>query len=149
MKTPAQLAAETRKMYLFEDMCVRSHFLLKERSMKYLRAYAERVWQAERIKRPLPDIVAGDGARQGDKRYSYCISTGRNTSRIVLARHERNLAVLLHELVHALGEHYGPHNKRFVKKLLHFLVVYGRENEKFLLTMSAFTFGNWVKELTH
>jgi hypothetical protein len=147
MKTPAQRAAETRREYTFEDKWVRSPFLDRPRSMKYLRTLAERVWREQDIKRPLPEILAGPGELCNGRRRSWCMSTGRNTSRIVLARHERNVAVLLHELVHALGEHYAFHDVRFVKKLLQFMVRYGRENEERLI-LGAHAFGIWVKELT-
>ena len=114
-------AAETRRLYSFEVERLRDPRLNKIESIRSLKALAERVWEQEKpahCKRR-PVIVAGQGVKQNGRYLSYC--EGR--WRIVLARHERNRLVLLHELVHSLG--YGTHGVRFRKRYLNILRTHG------------------------
>lgn len=62
-----------------------------------LRALARRVWR-NHGKGQMPKIVAGDGFRR--PRLSYYQEGGL----IVMARNQRNVVVILHELAHALDD---------------------------------------------
>lgn len=108
----ARRAAETRALYAYEARAFRDPQLLQSRPIQELRRLATRVWiahQSARRERP-PEIVAGAGYFQSGRYLSFC--EGRR--RIVLARHERNRLVLLHELTHALN--FATHGAGFRKK---------------------------------
>ncbi len=115
----ARRAAETRLLYSFEVARLRDRELLKIRSIGALRRFAARVWELEKPKRPgpTPEIMAGTGTKQSGRYLSYC-----QGHRIVLARHERNRLVLLHELIHAVGftTHGVGFRKRYFKVLHRF-----------------------------
>jgi hypothetical protein len=99
-------AVQTRALYRYEGTRFRDSHLLKVRSIKELRRLTARIWQAEKTARPdaAPAIIAGRGVYQSGRWLSYC--EGR--AKIVLARHERNILVLIHELTHAIGfTHHG------------------------------------------
>lgn len=116
-----QRAADTRRLYSFEVARLRDPSLNKLRRIDALRAFAESVWLSEKPRNcsRMPQIVAGKGFYQSGRYLSYC--EGR--WRIVLARHERNRLVLLHELVHSLG--YGTHGVRFRRRYLSILKRFG------------------------
>lgn len=85
-----------------------------------LRKLAEKIWRAHTNRRDkCPVIVAGDGHRQNDRWISYC--EGR--CKIVLARHERRIPVLIHEMVHALGP--VNHGRAFEKRFFALMDKYG------------------------
>lgn len=121
----ARRAAETRRLYRFESIALPaiSKFACADTPMAELRAFAVRVWRAETT-RKIPRIVAGAGDRPDPDAtwYSYCNWPERDF--IMLARHQRNRSVVLHELVHALG--YGTHGRRFVRKYFSLLATYAR-----------------------
>ena len=146
MKTSAQRAAETRRAYAFEDECVRSSYLLKRRTLKHLRSIATRLWKAEGRTDAIPIIEFGIGALQAGRRLSFCIGI-KGQCRIVLAKPERNILTLLHELVHALGHEYTFHDVRFVSKAIAFYVRHGRCKEVELV-LGANTLGIRVKMLS-
>lgn len=121
VKVRNRRAAETRRLYSFEVERLKDPSLNRIRRIEPLRVFAERVWLSEKPRNcsRIPQIVAGDGYYQSGRYLSYC--EGR--WRIVLARHERNRLVLLHELIHALG--YGTHGVRFRRRYLSVLKRYG------------------------
>jgi hypothetical protein len=94
---------------------------LKIRTMPQLRRLARRLWEDQKTARPdaVPQILAGRGAYQSGRWLSYC--EGRR--KIVLARHERNLRTLIHELTHAIG--FGTHGAGFRQRYFALLARYG------------------------
>jgi hypothetical protein len=123
----ARRAVETRRLYHFEVIALPaiSRSACANVPMPELRRFAERVWRAE-SKRAMPRVVAGNGDRPNPDSvwYSYCTWPKRDL--IVLARHQRNRSVVLHELVHALG--FGTHGRGFVRKYFDLLAKYARCN---------------------
>lgn len=105
-------AVNTRKLYKFE---CESFITPKSLPMKKLRSIANKIWQIEGIKRPLPKIVAGAGCKYNGRYFSYYEKL-KDGEIIVLARHQRDEITLCHELTHALG--HDDHDAKFVKKLL-------------------------------
>lgn len=101
--TPQQKARDTRRVYAWEMQAFRG---APRTSITMLRRLAQRVWRELKVTRPLPEIVAGRGTPYHGRLYSYYDGT-----RIVLARNERQVFVLLHELTHALG--HEDHDSRF------------------------------------
>lgn len=104
----------------------------ENRSMAQLQRLAGYVWRAERLTAPAPRVVAGQGIwHEAHTCQSYYWSTGNV---IVLARHQRTAAVLLHELAHAMGArdklHHGP---AFTRRVLYLYARYGRVPIPFLL----------------
>lgn len=111
-------ASDTRWLYRLEDETFRfNRFANTERSMDYLRRFANRVWRSVGTSRQIPTIRSVDGGT------SWC----QGYSQIRLCRGHRNILVLLHELTHALGP--CVHGPRFVKlyfRLLHEWAGYSR-----------------------
>lgn len=123
----ARRAAATRWLYRTEDTLFRhNREANRERSIGELRRIARRVWRTVGTSRQLPTIRAGDGCRFGGRWTSYC--TG--FTEIVLARHHRNVLVLLHELTHALGP--CTHGARFLTVYFDLLQRYAGYNRAFL-----------------
>ena len=114
-------AVETRALYSYEIAQFRDPSLIQVRSMPELRRFAERLWEHAKTARneSMPQIVAGRGYFQNNRWLSYC--EGRR--RIVLARHERTLLVLIHELTHALG--FETHGVRFRRRYFELLEQFG------------------------
>lgn len=107
---------ETRKVYLFEERFLSR----KTRPIKMLRKLARRIWRENTRRRDrVPKVLAGRGVQYGKELRSFC--EGR--TKIVLARHQRTKAVLIHEIVHALGP--VTHGKRFQRKFAELLWRYG------------------------
>lgn len=104
--TPAQKARDTRYVYAWEMQTFRGASRV---SIHRLRRLAQRVWSECRVRAPLPRIVAGRGTPYHGRLYSYCDGT-----QIVLARNERQVFVLLHELTHAMG--YDDHDASFLRQ---------------------------------
>lgn len=90
--------------------------------MAVLQRLAGYVWASESVQRPAPRVVAGrgtpaDGLAGGSTGYTSYEQAGK----IVLARTQRNVSVLLHELAHAMhprGYHHGPAWLATYKRLL-------------------------------
>ena len=106
---------DTRRVYLFEAQYFRGHSLSRSIPMAKLRRIATKIWRdlfstSGRDYYPLPNIRAGRGVKYNGLLYSYYLS---NDS-ITLARNQRNIVVLIHELTHALG--YDDHDKAFVNQ---------------------------------
>jgi hypothetical protein len=110
-------ASDTRWLYRLEDKTFRfNRRAVERRSIRTLRSLALRVWKREAPNRSLPRIVAGRGTRtKGYTFQSFC----EGFSYIELARHQRTILVLLHELTHALGPCvHGPKFVRLYFRLL-------------------------------
>lgn len=83
--------------------------------MAKLRRIAMKIWHdlfstSGRDYYPLPNIRAGRGVKYNGYLYSYY----EKYYGIVLARNQRNIVILIHELTHALG--YDDHDKAFVNQ---------------------------------
>lgn len=74
-----------------------------------MRLFAAKVWRAHSVRgQVMPRIVCGRGVLYNGSLYSYY----QEDDGIVLARNQRTIPILLHELVHALG--YDDHDRMFV-----------------------------------
>lgn len=125
MRARYRNASDTRFLYRLEDTTLRyNSYANADRSMKFLRDLADKVWAAEApAGRRKPTITADDGVLHGGRAMSYCLGF----TEIVLARSQRNVLVLLHELVHALGPIiHGPKFIRLYFKLLQKYAGYSR-----------------------
>lgn len=133
-------AVVTRRFYRFEDRQENRHpGLVAERPMAELQRLAARIWQAERQTPPVPVVVAGRGTPGGDGGWgSYCEADGKYWDtkwqyRIVLARHQRSIWVLLHELAHATVPHAKlDHGPAFARMFLYLITTYGRADGRLL-----------------
>lgn len=126
MKAAHRHAVETRRLYRFESTFLHPRYapaLNKPRSLRYLRALAEKVWAKHGRKgAKTPQVTIVDGAPW---------STCAGYSQIVLATAKNTrgnvphdtVEVLLHELTHALG--HGTHGRGFVRRYAELLVEYG------------------------
>ena len=132
-KTVARRAAETRWLYRQESSALKfNKFAFAERSMGYLRRLAQRIWKKEAPKgRRFPEIRAGRGCPSSTTLTSYCLGF----TEIELARHHRNVLVLIHELTHALGP--CVHGPRFVSLYFRLLHRYAGYNRWFLQFVAA------------
>lgn len=115
-KSAVRKARDTRAVYAWEMHTFRG---AKREPIARLRRLAQRVWRDQRTRKPLPEIVAGRGTPYHGRLYSYYDGT-----RIVLARNERQVFVLLHELTHALG--HEDHDSRFRRQYETLLRQYGQ-----------------------
>jgi hypothetical protein len=109
-------SVDTRRLYAFEARFFRATPQSHTRPMAELRRLAGRVWSGLGRK-GCPRVVAGPGVRYLGARYSYC-----RDGYIQLARNQRNVLTLLHELTHALGHDY--HDAAFVKTYRSLLLRY-------------------------
>lgn len=99
----------TRRLYKFEAEFFRGHVLNKSVPMIDLRRLARQIWlDLDQPIKTLPKIRAGRGTLYNGSLYSYYQEDGG----IVLARNQRTIPILIHELVHALG--FDDHNRNFV-----------------------------------
>ena len=117
---------ETRRLYLFEQVFTRDLPIeaRADKSIQFLRELAARVWRTHGRKNlDVPKVQCGSETSHGGLWFSYCDGYGL----IVLSRVQRTVAVLLHELAHAMG--YGTHGKGFVRKYVQLLVEYGKCDE--------------------
>jgi hypothetical protein len=120
-------------LYRLEDTTLRyNSFATEDRSMAFLRAIVDQVWDAEApVGRRKPTITADDGAFWQGRAWSYC----EGFTKIILARSQRNVLVLLHELTHALGP--CVHGKKFVRLYFRLLKKYAGYSRWFLETIAA------------
>ena len=131
-------SSDTRWLYRVEDELFKHNgYANAIRPMAFLRRVAKRIWRAVASGRPLPRIVAGRGTWSYDRLASYC--EGR--SRIVLARDHRNVLVLLHELVHALGPCL--HGPKFIRVYFPLLQRYAGYSRWFLQAVAGAR-GVWI-----
>ncbi len=98
---------KTRNLYNFEDVYFKNTFFSRDLSMNILRKQAFRVWKIFGKNKEFPKIVADRGTFYNGRYLSY--SQGND---IRLARNQRNIITLMHEITHALGFEF--HNKKFV-----------------------------------
>lgn len=130
----ARQAAATRWLYRVENELLKYNaYANADMSMKDLRAIAKTIWRAEGPHgRKLPNIVAGRGIkdRKKDTLQSFC----EGYSEIVLARHQRTILVLLHELTHAIGPRL--HKAKFIRTYFPLLQRYAGYSRWFLQTLA-------------
>ena len=134
MKAKTRRAAETRWLYRIERefLHTTNDYANRTISMKRLNRLAKRVWAAEAPEgRRFPTITAGKGVMYGGAWLSYCLGY----TEIVLARGQRNILVMLHELTHALGP--CVHGPKFVKLYFYLLRKYARFHGDFLQGVAA------------
>lgn len=119
-------ASDTRWLYRIEDHSFRfNKYANTERSIEYLRRFANRVWRSVGSSRQVPTIrTIGGGV-------SWC----QGYSEIRLCRGHRNILVLLHELTHALGP--CVHGPRFVKLYFRLLNEHAGYSRFFLQGVAA------------
>ena len=94
--------------------------------MPALQRLARRIWRSHGNGKTMPKIVAGQGLASDARRQSYYTIRVDNTEpRIILARHQRRVGVLLHELAHALGDYREyDHGPAFTNRYFHLLGQY-------------------------
>ena len=134
MQAKTRRAAETRWLYRIERefLHTTNEFANRKRRMDYLNRLAKRIWNAEAPPgRRFPTIEAGKGVLYNGDWLSYCMGY----TEIVLARGQRTVLVLLHELTHALGP--GVHGPKFVKLYFYLLRRYARFDSSFLQGVAA------------
>jgi len=134
MKVKNRRAAETRWLYRIERefLHTTNDYANRTVSMKRLNRLAKRVWDSEAPPgRRLPSIEAGKGLWYTGAWLSYCMGY----TEIVLARGQRTVLVLLHELTHALGP--GVHGPKFVRLYFYLLRKYARFSPDFLQGVAA------------
>lgn len=107
---------DTRRLYKFETMFFKKHPLGKLQSIKKLKTIGHKI--LKEYKKSIP-IKAGNGTFYNGRFLSYY----HPDEGIVLARNERNIVTLLHEITHACGHDY--HNRRFVDFYFKFLIKFG------------------------
>lgn len=103
--------------------------------MAQLQRLAVRVWLDVGRTTPPPRVVAGSGMPWGTLYVGW--TSYEQGGRIVLARHQRNMAVLLHEVAHALHPRGIAHGPRFMKTWIGLCVQYGRADPAYLINMAA------------
>lgn len=110
-------SVDTRRVYAFERITLPEMYpaLFARRSLIWLQTVSDEVWLSDGRKNTYPPDVSVS-SRSG---FSYCI--GYRT--IVLTVGDKCLAILLHEITHAIG--YRTHDRAFVKKYVHLLTTYG------------------------
>lgn len=119
-------AVATRRLYEWERLVVDVHPKLdKPLPMDRLRALARRAWALEgRDPAKFPRIVAGRGMNCGNGglvSYFFTLIDGTEP-RIVLARHQRRVGIMCHELAHAMQGYRGyDHGPAFVERYLRLL----------------------------
>lgn len=133
MRARHRNARDTRWLYRLEEETLRfNSFANADRSMKFLRDLADKVWAAEApAGRRKPTITADYGVLHQGRAFSYC----EGFTKIVLARSQRNVLVLLHELTHALGP--CVHGKKFIKLYFGLLRRWAGYHRWFLQTVAA------------
>jgi len=133
MKAKDRNSRDTRWLYRLEDTTLRyNSFANADRPMAFLREFAERVWAAEApAGRRKPTITADYGTLHNGRAYSYC----EGFTKIVLARSQRNVLVLLHELTHALGP--CVHGPKFIRLYFRLLRRWAGYHRWFLETVAA------------
>lgn len=133
MKAKTRQAQATRWLYRQERTSFKfNSYANSDRPMGFLKKLAERVWKKEAPQgRRMPEIRGLDGLRYGGRFTSYCMGF----TDIVIARHHRNVLVLLHELTHALGPCH--HGEKFVKVYFRLLNKYAGYHKWFLQGVAA------------
>ena len=113
----------TRRLYSLErSILTKIPALNVELPMVQVRALAVHIWEAERVPKALPTVVAGRGTPDGGGALvSYCES-----GRVELCKGQRNRLVLIHELAHAIGDDREyDHGPAFCARYFYLLTKYG------------------------
>jgi hypothetical protein len=133
MRARHRNARDTRWLYRLEDTTLRyNSYANADRSMSFLREVLERVWEAMApAGRRKPTLTADRGTLHNGRAVSYC----EGFTKIVLARSQRNVLVLLHEITHALGPCL--HGRKFVKLYFRLLQRFAGFSRWFLQTLAA------------
>jgi len=126
-KDSYERGVDTRRLYHFEAHYFRATAASRILPMGALRLLAARIWREFGGGKPMPKIVAGKGTPHGGAWFSY--SQG---DYIQLSRNQRNMLVLIHELIHSMG--YDEHDRAFVKIYLRILIRYLRLDKDKILT---------------
>ena len=120
-------ALYTKAVYQWEREFLDLHPCMNaDLPMSALQRLARRIWSVHGNGKMLPAVVSGCGLASDERRQSYYTIRIDNTEpRIVLARHQRRVGVLLHELAHALGtgREY-DHGPAFTNRYFHLLGLY-------------------------
>ena len=112
----------TRRFYGFDRLMAYTPLpIWRDRPMAELQRLASHVWCAERQRGPCPRVVAGRGVLVG----SGGLVSYQSGPLIVLARHQRNLGTLLHELAHAMTRGGYEHGPAFTRRALYLYEQYG------------------------
>jgi hypothetical protein len=138
-------ARATFRFYTFQRNLpkVRHPPLFAPRRIGYLRSLANRVWAAEGRKGLPPLVVAGRGLSIGCDVRTWFVSYAHfdrrvGRYRIVLARQQRNVEVLLHELAHALGGNDKDcHGEAFTRRNFRLLLEHTRVPPDRLMAVAA------------
>lgn len=125
-------ASETRWLYHAEGTALRyNRYAMQDRPINFLRKFMERVWKKEASNKRMPEIWATDGLWDKDRYTSFCCGY----TYIELARHHRNILVLLHELTHAMGPCH--HGEEFVLLYFHLLNRWAGYSKWFLQQLAS------------
>jgi len=98
-------SSDTRKVYAMEAMEFKGHSIKKSTPIAGLRSWLEEHWPSASSR---PRLIAHRGVRYLGALYSWY---DPETHTIGLARNQRNLLTLVHEMTHAKG--YGDHDNTF------------------------------------
>lgn len=120
-------AVNTNRIYRFEWNGIGKHPFNRKCSIDELRTIAKKLWSVKN-KRKFKEleIVCGRGTMYNGRLLSYCQYD--NKVRIVLARNQRDIVTLVHEIVH--GQGYEDHGPGFVRKMLYYLVYLGCDKKE-------------------
>lgn len=118
-------ALHTRRLYAWEREVMHVRRPLNvSLPMEVIHAWVDTIWLSEGRTKRKPRVVAGRGEFYNGRWLSFYQTTPG--PRIVLARNQRNLGVVLHELAHALVGNRGyDHGPAFVECYLYLLERYG------------------------
>lgn len=120
MKIRYRKMVDTRRLYKLEnDMYYDRRYaeLTKQRTYKFISTLAKKIWKGEKIKHTMPEVKFGKGTPHCGAMYSWC-----DGDTIELARTQRDVLTLIHELVHGIG--FDDHDKKFVRKEMELLQKY-------------------------
>lgn len=133
MKIRYRRMVDTRRLYKLEDDMYydrRYRVLTKQRPYAFLLNLAKTIWKKEKVRNVMPELRFGAGTPHGGSLYSWC-----DGETIELAKSQRDVITLIHELVHGMGFDY--HDKGFVRREMELLKKYTDiDNE---LIFEAFT----------
>lgn len=129
MKLRYRRMVETRRLYKLEgDMYCDHRYikLTKQRPHAFLLDLAKTIWKKEKRKDIMPEVRFGTGTPHAGLMYSWC-----DGETIELAKTQRDVLTLIHELVHAMGCDY--HDKKFVRKEMELLNKYTDIDEELII----------------
>ena len=122
---------KTRHLYGFEEVYFKGTRFSKSLSMNKLRKLTKKIWNTFGHNKKMPELVADSGVFYGGRFISYF------ETNIHLARNQRNVITLVHEITHALG--FNDHDKRFVDMEFNILEqIFGAHRGELELTAELF-----------